>query len=389
MITDKNLNRRLNQGHTLKVVTTDVKRVIISLPQGIKGTDIKYTKWNGSPARGNGFLFHNETDKRTQFIAAEGGIFIGHEGECPEGPNGSMIMRSEAVKRYLAAHPDALQPKNLAETIKYMQTKVFKHDLEDLSKWNNNCPPDIWSSDAKWLEKSFYPKDIYDTSGKILPVISASKREDIEADAIYLGPNTLVEGKGKTGARGSWAVRKNDGTTNLCVDEVFVKTYKHANKTGPSQRIFSKADKEYAKYSQEPDASQISNSERNNIENLRTACAELKTPAYRVIGSALCDYLENMKGKKIRVQLEIKSLIALDGNELSSISENPKSKPLQPLLEQNIINEKGGIIKPEEFANSELVKNYKGKGIDLSQTETIKSISQKQANIQTPTAQRS
>ena len=86
MIKNESLTNGLNQDYAHKVIATDVKRVIIPLPKGITGNDVEYTSWDGSSASGNGFLFQNATDKREEFIAADGGIFIGHEGECPEIP---------------------------------------------------------------------------------------------------------------------------------------------------------------------------------------------------------------------------------------------------------------------------------------------------------------
>ena len=41
----------------------------------------------------------------------------------------------------------------------------------------------------------------------------------------YLGANTPVKGLGDTGKTGSWAVRKSDGTIDLCTDEVFNSSY--------------------------------------------------------------------------------------------------------------------------------------------------------------------
>ncbi len=226
MIKNESLTNGLNQDYAHKVIATDVKRVIIPLPKGITGNDVEYTNWDGSSASGNGFLFQNATDKREEFIAADGGIFIGHEGECPEGPNGTMIMRSEAVARYLKSHPDALYPENMAETVKYMQTKIFKHAANDVTKWDEKTVPDIWSSDIGWLKKNFNESDIYDSNGEVRFVISAAKKTEIESDAIYLGPNREVEGIGETGDRGSWVVRKPDGVMDLCDEEVFNNTYK-------------------------------------------------------------------------------------------------------------------------------------------------------------------
>ena len=381
MIKNEDIQHGLSQDYAHKVIPTDVKRVIIPLPKGIIGQDVEYTSWDGSSATGNGFLFQNATDKRTEFITADGGIFIGHEGECPEGPNGTMIMRSEAVKMYLASHPGALQPENIAQTIKYLQTRVFKHDVSDVTKWNEKENPDIWSSDLGWLKKNFNESDIYDANDEIRSVISAAKKTEIESDVIFLGPDTDVEGIGKTGDRGSWAVRKPDGTINLCTEEVFNNTYKRSGDRGSVNLVFSEGlvDVQYPKGSmrymppQKSKAPKVS--DESILNNYRKQCSELETPVYRVICSALCDYLEKLQGRKITVKLEINSLFAFDRNELSLTKNNPKSELLRPLLEGHIINEKGAIINPEKFANSDFVKNYRNKGIDLSQTQTIQAMS--------------
>ena len=90
MIKNDSLRASFDKPYAVKFLSTDVKRVIVSLPKGIKGQDVDYTEWDGSAARGNGFLFYNKTDERGQFISSDGGIFIGHEGECPEGDDGEM-----------------------------------------------------------------------------------------------------------------------------------------------------------------------------------------------------------------------------------------------------------------------------------------------------------
>ncbi len=209
-----------------RVVATKVKRVIIVLPKGVKGKRIKYVDWNGKYKCGVGFVFINATDQREQFISSKNGVFIGHEGMCPQGINNRMILRSEAIKKYLDANPNALNEEHIEKTIKFMQSKVFRHAKTDVTQWDEKQPPDLWSSDIKWLKKMFAPQDIYDDKGNLHTVISASKKINVEYDAVYLGPNIKITGIGKTGKNGSWLIRKIGGAMSLCTEEVFKQTYK-------------------------------------------------------------------------------------------------------------------------------------------------------------------
>ena len=387
MIKNESLRNGLNQNYAHKVIATDVKRVIIPLPKGITGKDVEYTSWDGSSATGNGFLFQNATDKREEFIAADGGIFIGHEGECPEGPNGEMIMRSEAVARYLKSHPDALYPENIAETVKYMQTKVFRHAANDVTKWDENEKPDIWSSDIGWLKKNFNESDIYDEKGDFHFVISAAKKTEVESDVIYLGPNVEVEGIGETGDRGSWVVRKPDGVIDLCAEEVFNSTYKSSTPRGKAKIVETSRgyDVQYPKgsmryMSPEQLSAPTTTSVNDRIQKYKERISQLETPIYRVIGNAICDYIAQNPTNTTRMELEINSLIATDRNPLSVDSDNPKSNRLKGLLANKVVGERGEVLKPQELANSEFLKNYKGWGIDLTTTETIQKLSKLQTN---------
>lgn len=389
MIKNESLTNGLNQDYAHKVIATDVKRVIVPLPKGITGNDVEYTSWDGSCASGNGFLFQNATDKREEFIAADGGIFIGHEGECPEGPNGTMIMRSEAVARYLKSHPDALYPENIAETVKYMQTKIFKHASNDVTKWDEKAVPDIWSSDIGWLKKNFNESDIYDSNGEVRFVISAAKKTEIESDVIYLGPNTEVEGIGKTGDRGSWVVRKPDGVMDLCDEEVFNNTYKNSGPRGEAKFIetsrgfdvlYPKGSMRYM--SPEQLSAPTTTSVNDRIQKYKERISQLETPIYRVIGNAICDYIAQNPTNTTRMELEINGLIATDRNPLSVDSDNLKSKKLRELLSEKIIGSKGEVINPQALVNSNFLKDYKGYGIDLTKTETIQKISKPVNNTQ-------
>ena len=226
MITVDKFEHSMKQDFTDDFLSTDLKRVIIVMPKGVTGKDVEYTEWNGSKAKGNGFLFYNSEDSREQFIKADGGVFIGHEGVCPEGPDGAMISRSMAVKMYLIKHPDAFSSEeNIEKTIKYLQDKVFRHSDKDPRKWDGNNGPDMWTSDTKWVEKNFAKDDIYEENGQLKKVISAAKKSEEMVRCEYLGANTPVEGIGDTGKTGSWAVRKSDGTIDLCTDEVFNSSY--------------------------------------------------------------------------------------------------------------------------------------------------------------------
>ena len=372
-----------NVGYATAVIPTDAKRVIIPLPQGIIGQDVEYVEWDGKPAQGNGFLFQNATDKRAEFIQADGGIFIGHEGECPEGPNGEMILRSQAVENYLKKHPDAFSDAmHIQETILYLQTHVFKH-ASDPAKWDKNAVSDIWASNQKWLKDNFNESDIYDSAGNLRSVISASKKAEKEYTAVYFGPNFSIEGLGETSDRGSYAVRQPDGSVNLCVAEAFEKTYqrlyqrKIENFHG-GDVFYPKRSSRYVEPSFEP---KLSVSLNDRISARRKDCAMLQTPVFRVLGAALCDYIEEHQNNTISVELEINSLIAHDRNQLSLVSSSPKTELLRPLLEERIINDNGEIINPQAFANSDLIRNYKGKNIDLTGCKTItKLASQNQLN---------
>ena len=379
MIKNDSLRASFDKPYAVKFLSTDVKRVIVPLPKGIKGQDVDYTEWDGSAARGNGFLFYNKTDERGQFISSDGGIFIGHEGECPEGDDGEMIMRSEAVERYLNAHPDALSPEHMDETVHYLQNKVFKHAVNDPTKWDDNGEPDIWTSNTKWLEKNFKPEDIYDSNGNIRSVISAAKKSEAEYDAVYLGPNAIVEGIGETGDRGSWAIRKPDGSVNLCVEEVFAKTYKRTDFKRTMR--YMEDDDPYM-----PKKAKITT--QDWVRTHRERGAQMETPVYRVVGAAICDYLQENPDNALHLQLAFNSLLATDANELSIIKDNPKSNILRPLLEERIVNEKGAIINPEKFAHSEFLKDFRGLGVDLSQTKTIRNLAHHKSMVNTKSAHR-
>ena len=381
MIKNDSLKDSFDKPYAVQFLPTDVKRVIVTLPKGIKGQDVDYTEWDGSVARGNGFLFYNKTDERGQFISSDGGIFIGHEGECPEGDGGAMIMRSEAIARYLAAHPEALSPEHLDETIHYMQTKVFKHAVKDPTKWDDHADPDMWTSDTKWLEKNFSPEDIYDAKGNIRPVISAAKKSEAKSDAVYLGPNAKVEGIGETGDRGSWAIRKPDGSVNLCIEEVFSKTYK---------RVDFKRSMRYMEDDDPYSPKKATVTTEDWVRVHRERGAQMETPVYRVVGEAICDYLHEHPDNALHLQLAFNSLLATDRNELSVMKDNPKSNLLRPLIKEHIVNDKGAIINPEKFARSDFIKDFRGRGVDLSQTKTIQNLAQSRSNMihRTQTPQR-
>ena len=122
MISHEDIKLALKSDFAEKVLPTKAKRVVIVLPQGVIGEQVEYKDWNGQDASGCGFLFDNDTDKRIQFLKANGGIIIGYDGECPEGENGEMISRSMAVAKYLKTHPNALIDKdNILKTIDYFQ----------------------------------------------------------------------------------------------------------------------------------------------------------------------------------------------------------------------------------------------------------------------------
>ena len=393
MITDDSLRKGLDSDYSHKVIATDVKRVIIPLKEGIKVSDVQYIEWDGSSAKGNGFLFTNGTDKREQFIRSEEGIFIGHEGECPEGDGGEMITRSEAVSKYLAQHLDALSSKeNIEKTIKYFQEKVFRHVVDEPTKWDGKAVPDIWTSDKGWLRKNFNEADILNPDGTFKQVISAAKKTDgMESKAMYIGPNAEVSGIGITGNRGSYVIEKPDGKRDLCTEEVYNKTYKYSGQRGDAQMIrtekgydvmYPKGSMRYMPDLTDPrDSFNASFDINNKASKYKSRIAELETPVYRVIGNAICDYMERNPKNTIRMELEINSLIATDKNPLSIDEKNPKSERLRQLLTDKIIDSKGKIINPQGFADSEFLKNYKGYGVDLTQTTTIQKLADKSFDI--------
>lgn len=235
------IKRALRSDWVESVIPTNAKRVIIPIPER-KAPLIEYTNWNGKKSRGYGFLFYNSTDKRQQFLRADGGILIGYEGECPEGENNSMISRSQAVLKYLESHPDAFSSeKNILESIEYFKNRIFKHG-KDVTKWDKNAAPDIWSSDVEWLVINFNDKDIFDKNQKLRPVISAVKATSI-FDAIYFGPNLIVEGVGSTSDKGSWILAQNN-KYNLITDDAFKCAYK---RIGRKKRITKTNAYSYAK----------------------------------------------------------------------------------------------------------------------------------------------
>lgn len=228
MLSHEELKLAIKSDFTEKVIPTNAKRVIVTIPQNVIGDDVTYIDWRGIRCHDNGFLFNNPTDKRTQFLRAQNGIIIGYEGECPEGPNGEMILRSEAVNKYLNLHPNALANKaNIKKTLRYFQTHIFKHG-KDVTQWDNDAIVDMWSSDTDWLVVNFDEKDIFDDSGNIKRVISATKKTAI-LDAIYFGPNIKIEGIGTTSPNGSWALNQK-GKFNLVESNVFNSVYKRLSK---------------------------------------------------------------------------------------------------------------------------------------------------------------
>lgn len=376
MISNDKVKEQLKSDWAHKVLPTDVARVIIPLKEGVDGKTIDYIEWDGSTAQGNGFMFYNATDDRGQFLSANDGIIIGHEGDCPEGPNGSMISRSQAVSQYLKNHPDALSDEeHLQEFIAYLQKSVFRHDLKDPKLWDANAKPDIWCSNKAWLKKNFNETDILSADGSFLPVISATKKSETQYDVVYFGPNVVVNGIGQTGDRGSWAVQQPDGVVNLCTEEVFNKTYRPTSKGKAyydpylKEMVYPKGSLRHMPETQQTSKSTITLEER--IARHRKQCEKFETPVFRVLGRAILDEIEMHPKDVIRKELEFNSLIAHDRNELSLTVDNPKSNMLKDLLKEGIIDDKGKILDMERFASSELVKNYKGKNIDLSKTPTI------------------
>lgn len=382
MISNKEVKKQLQSDYAHKILATDVARVIIPLKEGVDGKMIDYTEWDGSTAQGNGFMFYNATDDRGQFLSANDGVIIGHEGVCPEGPNGSMISRSEAVAKYMKNHPNALSDEaHIQELIVYLQDSVFRHDLKDPKLWDANAKPDIWCSNKNWLKKNFNEADIMAKDGSFLPVISAAKKSEAQYDTVYFGPNVIVEGIGQTGDRGSWAVKQPDDTINLCTEEVFNSTYRSVQKEKAYYDPYLR-EMVYPKGSMRHMPTETTGNEKNvtleeRIARRREQCEKLETPVFRVLGRALLDEIELHPENTIRKELEVNSLIAHDRNELSLTTDNPKSNMLRELLSEKIIDDKGKILDPVRFASSETIKNYRSKGIDLSQTPTIKNLSSK------------
>lgn len=380
MISNEKLKQQLKSDFAHKVLATDAARVIIPLKEGVDGKTVDYIEWDGSSAQGNGFMFYNATDDRGQFLSANDGILIGHEGVCPEGPDGSMILRSEAVAQYMKDNPNALSDEpHIQEFIAYLQNSVFRHDLKDTKQWDANARPDIWCSNKKWLTKNFNEADILAADGSFLPVISAAKRSEVQYDAVYFGPNVAVEGIGQTGDRGSWAVRQPDGVTNLCTEEVFNNTYRSVETEKAyydpylKEMIYPKGSMRYMPEDTKKQKTIVTLEER--ITRHRKQCETMETPVFRVIGRALLDEIEMHPENVIRKELEFNSLLAHDRNELSLTVDNPKSNLLRELLREGIIDGKGKILDTERFTSSKLLKNYKDQGIDLSQTPTIKKLS--------------
>lgn len=229
MITHEDIKKVLKSDFAEQVTPTNAKRVIIVLPEGITAEEIAYKDWNGNIAQGCGFLFNNDTDKRIQFLKANGGIIIGYEGDCPEGIDGKMISRSDAIANYLRTHPNAFKDKdNILETIDYFEKHIFKHG-KNVNLWDENAKPDMWTSNVDWLINNFHEHDIIDKTGRIKAVISATKKNDIY-DAAYFGPNIEVEGIGTTCNEGSWVMDQHS-RYNLITDDAFKCAYKKIGKT--------------------------------------------------------------------------------------------------------------------------------------------------------------
>ena len=228
MISHEEIKEALKSDWVEHVIPTNAKRVIIPIVDCANAPLVKYVNWNGKNVEGNGFLFFNTTDKRTQFLKAKGGILIGYEGECPDYENKKMTTRSLAVSRYLEQHPNAFSSEDkILETIEYFKTHIFRHG-KDVTKWDETSCPDIWSSDVEWLVVNFDDKDIFDTKGELKQVISAVKVTSI-FDAVYFGPNIALEGIGSTSDNGSWALAQN-GKFNLITDDAFKSAYKRIGK---------------------------------------------------------------------------------------------------------------------------------------------------------------
>ena len=236
MINREELEQELKSERALKVIPNAQKRVIIPVRKGIKFPKIPYITWNGDSATGFGMLFINETDQRSQFLEQEIGILIAHEGLCPMGRGQQMVLRSDAILQYFKDYPDAMTDQNhVIHTIEFLQENIFKHAAFDVNLWDENAAGDIWSSDVDWLLNNFSKEDIYARDGQLKPVISAAKRANECFDAVFLGPNALVEGLGKTGKNGSWVIDQH-GVKNLCTAEVFQSTYQLINKKNVKNR---------------------------------------------------------------------------------------------------------------------------------------------------------
>lgn len=236
MINREQLEQELKSDRALKVIPNAQKRVIIPVRKGIKFPKIPYITWNGDNTSGFGMLFVNETDQRSQFLEQEIGVLIAHEGLCPMGRNRQMILRSDAVLQYFGKHPEAMaNQEHVEQTIEFLQKNVFRHALDDVNFWDDSAVPDIWSSDTLWLKQNFKPEDIYTKDGTFKPVISAAKCVNSCFDAVFLGPNSFIEGLGKTGKNGSWVIDQN-GVRNLCTDEVFRQTYQLISKKTEKNR---------------------------------------------------------------------------------------------------------------------------------------------------------
>ncbi len=235
MIRHEDVKKALKSDFAEKVTPTKAKRVLVVLPKGIVGEEVEYKDWNGNDAKGCGFLFDNDTDNRIQFLKADGGIIIGYEGECPEGEDGKMISRSEAVANYLKNNPNAFKDKdNILKTLDYFEMKIFKHG-SDVSEWDENAKPDMWTSNVNWLINNFYNEDVFDEKGNVRTVISATKKTAIY-DAIYFGPNIVVEGIGTTCNNGSWVMDQH-GRYNLITDDAFKCAYKKIKKPQKTKKI--------------------------------------------------------------------------------------------------------------------------------------------------------
>ena len=222
MISNEDVKQALKSQKAIKVIPTDAKRVVIVLPKGIVGKNVEYVDWNGKKCKGEGFLFFNSTDKRVQFLKANGGIIIGYEGECIE--DGKTVLRSKAVQNYLKNNPNAFEgEENIKKTFDYFLSNIFRHG-DDVRVWDEKGIADMWSSDTDWLVDNFNNEDIFDEDGELKRVISGIKKTNVY-DAVYFGPNFEIEGIGTTSIDGSWAIAQNK-KFNLVADNVFKSVYK-------------------------------------------------------------------------------------------------------------------------------------------------------------------